>query len=72
MPATATAAPSEWVDGLEAASILGIGPDARPVRRLAALGRIGTRDLPVKARYRRLDVEAIAATAVRPARVALS
>jgi hypothetical protein len=58
---------SGWLDGRAAARLLGLdGVDIRPVRRLADAGRITVRNLPVRARFSRKDVEAIARVAMQP------
>jgi hypothetical protein len=67
--ATETPGPPEWVDGNRAAQILGVGRYMIP--RLAAEGRIGVRDLPVRAKYRRADVVRLAASCIRPATAAM-
>lgn len=56
MEATAAA---DWIDATHAARLLGVDP--RAVRRLAESGRISRRDLPVKSKFRRADVERLAA-----------
>jgi hypothetical protein len=65
MTSIATPSPG-WMTAAAAGRVLDV--DKRAVGRLADAGRITVRDLPVRARYLRLDVEAIARQAVRPAR----
>jgi hypothetical protein len=60
-------APSEWLTGRAAAELLNV-PGPRNVRRLAQAGRLTIRDLPVRARYLRRSVEAVAAESIRPAK----
>lgn len=65
---TPAAGGDAWLNCTEAAELLGV-PHRRNVLRLALAGLVSTRQVPGSRRtYRRLDVEAIAAAAIRPAR----
>ena len=53
-------APPAWMTSAAAARLLDV--DRRAVARFASRGMITVRDLPVRARFLRADVEAIAAS----------
>jgi len=57
---------AEWLDAGAAAELLGV--ERRHIRRLARDGLLSVRRLPgVRPRYRRDEIERLAAASVRPA-----